>query len=420
MVRRNARRRVVDSARRAAAPVAPIGRAARDGAAPAVGPLASRGGSATFAPVITLAGTVAALLYLLPVAVVWVACSRRDAEPWEYALAVPFAVAVDLLGILLLARFLRLEQAAVVSRAGWALAALALAVAVAARRRPRPALPAWLSLRDVVAVATAGGLALLLSLDISRPCSIWDRIWHTPLVASIRGQAIPFTNVYGDGLRYHFSGNALAAVLQTLSGGVLHASLALSVAHDVLFGLLGVSLALWFRSCGVKGAAPIAAALLAVLLGGPGTLLVTGRSRPDAGHSILSFMQISFRPHASLAALLFVGFVGAVLVSRPAGVRGRPGAAHAGRPPRLRRAPRRDGRGVARPARPGARAHLDRRARGHPSPARRRRRGLRGAPGGADRAESGAGRRARRPGGRGTTSPSSPGARRATRRRPPR
>ncbi len=258
---------------------------------------------------ITLAATVAALLGLLPVAVVWAALSRRDAEPWEYALAVPSAVAVDLLAILVLARFCRLEQAAVISRAAWALAAIAVA-----SRRPRPALPAWLRAGDIVAVAAAGLLGLLVSLDISRPCSIWDRIWHTPLVTSMRGQGVPFTNVYGGDLRYHYSGDALAAILQTLSGGVLHASLALSVAHDIVFALLGVSVALLFRSFGVKGAAPVAAVLLCVLLGGPGTLLITGKARPESGHSILSFMQISFRPHASLAALLFVGFVGAVLV----------------------------------------------------------------------------------------------------------
>src|SRR5580700_3071655 len=96
---------------------------------------------------VTPASIAATLLYLLPVAVVLAARLRRDTEAWELALGIPFAVAVDLLSILVLALALRLETAVVVSRALWALGGGGLLVVRA--RRGALALPRGLGRRDL-------------------------------------------------------------------------------------------------------------------------------------------------------------------------------------------------------------------------------------------------------------------------------
>jgi hypothetical protein len=263
---------------------------------------------------VTPATIAATLLYLLPVAVLLAARLRRDTEAWELALVLPFAAAVDLLSILVLACFVRLEAAVLVSRALWLLGGAG--VVVARTRRRTLELPGDLAPRDLVPPIVASVLAVLLSLRLSRPYAIWDRLWHIPLVSSLRAQRIPFNNVYDPrgGLHYHFSGDILAAALQTLSGGVIHASLALSLAHDITFGLTGATVTLLLRHFGVRGVVPASAAALGVLLTGPLALLRGGMTRPAAGYSVLNFLTLSFRPHVSLAGLLFVGFVGAVLV----------------------------------------------------------------------------------------------------------
>jgi hypothetical protein len=154
-----------------------------------------------------------------------------------------------------------------------------------------------------------------LSMVISRPCLNVDRRWHIPLTASLRGQSLPFHNVYDPRgtLAYHYAGDVLAAELQTLSGAVLHASLALSLAHDLLFGLTAATLALFILSGGRRWQTPVAVlASLGFLLAGPVTVLFGGPTL--AGFSHVDFYRVSFRPHTSLAALLVVGFFGAVWV----------------------------------------------------------------------------------------------------------
>lgn len=253
------------------------------------------------------------LVYLLPVAVVLVARARRERPIIEVACDVPLAVAADLAGVLLLSRVLTLEWAAVVSRVLW----LAGGAAVVARRRKlgdAPVRPAAVTRAAIAQAAALGVAGLLTSLRLSRPCAIWDREWHIPLVSSLRGQKLPFANVFEPkvGLYYHFSGDVLASMLQAFSGNALHASLALSLAHDLVFLLLGVELALVLWAVGVRRLAPALVVLAATLLAGPVTLLRDPNRKLELGYSIVNYLSLSFRPHVSLGYLLAVGFAGAV------------------------------------------------------------------------------------------------------------
>lgn len=265
---------------------------------------------------IALASAAAVLLYLAPLVALVAARWRRDTELWEIALDIPLAVSLDLLFVLALTRFMPLHTAALSSRPV-SIALIALYVLV--RKRRSGAALAWpksLHRRDLFLIALAALAAVLVSLTLSRPYNLWDRHWHTPLVASIRGQPLPFHNVFGadQELHYHFSGNVLAAVLQTFSFATIHSSLALSLAHDVLFGLTGATAALLLRGFGARRAALILVALLGILMSGPHTMLLGGASRPEGGYSYLSFLVMSFRPHVSVAALMLLGFVGSILV----------------------------------------------------------------------------------------------------------
>jgi len=156
---------------------------------------------------------------------------------------------------------------------------------------------------------------LALSVALSRPYAMWDRMWHDPLIASLRGQRLPFANVFEPGrvLHYHFSGDVLAAVLQVLSADTIHASRALSLAHDVTFALMGASAALLMRGCG-RG--PVVSGLLAALatLSGPFTLVALDGNRYRWwGYSFHNFYTMSFRPHGVLFGLLAVAVVALLL-----------------------------------------------------------------------------------------------------------
>ncbi len=150
---------------------------------------------------------------------------------------------------------------------------------------------------------------------ISRTYAIFDRAWHIPLVTSIRAQKIPFVNVFDPAtvLHYHYSGDVYAALVQTLSGGIVSSSLALSIAHDLVFAETAASLVLLFVHLGVARVTALVASF-GVLTCGPVTLLLAGANRPLSGYSIVSVFQISYRPHSRcLAALLIVGVFGAML-----------------------------------------------------------------------------------------------------------
>lgn len=260
-----------------------------------------------------LASTAAVIAFLLPVMVVVLARLRNDSEPWEVALDVVTAVAVDLLVVLALSFVVRLETATLVARVGW----MALGVAAFAKRRRDGhwGWPKFVSARVGVALLVAVVVAVLISTEASRPYSMWDRRWHIPLVASIRGQSLPFHNAMAptEGLHYHFSGDVHAAMLQALSLNVIHSAFGLSLAHDVHFGLCGLVIGLllvWWRH---RLFLAYALGPAAVLLSGPFTIFREGIRKAQHGYSLINYLSLSFRPHIALSGLLMLGFIVAVV-----------------------------------------------------------------------------------------------------------
>jgi hypothetical protein len=147
-----------------------------------------------------------------------------------------------------------------------------------------------------------GAAALLISRRLSVPYALWDRHWHMPLVASLRGQLTPFQNVYEPGhpFFYHYSGNAFAAMLQALSFAHLHASAALARAHDVVFTLFGAFLGAALSVLGVRRSAHSVVLTTCMLLAGPATVLLEGLERRGTGWSYTNLLSLSFRPHEPL------------------------------------------------------------------------------------------------------------------------
>jgi hypothetical protein len=276
----------------------------------------------------TAASLAATLIYLVPVVVMLTCRARRERPLWAVALDVPLAVACDLLLVLSLTRFVTLEVAAWASRALW------IAGGIACFALRRPAIPRALGRPALAGAALAGAVATLLSTLASRPYSIWDRKQHTPLTASLRGQRLPFDNVFArqEVLHYHFSGDVVGAMVQAFSFDVVHSSLALSVAHDVLFGLIGVTFALLLAGhdggdpqtaghdggypqtpgLGARRATLAVVATLAALLAGPYTIYRNPAQPHSDGYSVAGFFTLSFRPPIPLAALFCLGIVGAL------------------------------------------------------------------------------------------------------------
>jgi hypothetical protein len=260
--------------------------------------------------IVLAASLVAALGLLLPVLLFVVLRSVREREPWQVALDVPTALSLDLLVVLSLTWLLPLEKAAIASRAVYVI----VAAIVARRRRLRPRRPRAIGGGELACVALATLVGLALSLWLSRQWVIWDRGWHIPLVGSLGGQRLPFHNVFDarQVLHYHFAADVQAAVLQALSFGVLHASLALSLLHDILFSLTGLTLALFMVAWGYRRLGVFALGAAALLLTGPVHVFREGIRTPQEGLSIVSFLSFSFQPHKGLSALLTLGFVGAL------------------------------------------------------------------------------------------------------------
>jgi len=253
------------------------------------------------------------VLYLCPLAILFVALAHRDRPVWRAALGVPTFVAVDLVGTLLLSRLVRLETAALVSRGLW----LAGGSVVLYRRRTK--VIAWwqgADLRGWINPTVAALFAVWLSSVLSLACGLWDRWWHIPLVTSLGGQRAPFLNFFeqNEPLAYHYAGDALASMLQALSFAHLHSAYALSRMHDVLFGLIGLTLAGLLPSFGAKRLVWSLAATATTLLAGPANMLVQGDARPLFGKSIVNLLSLSFRPHVPVAYLSILGFVGALLL----------------------------------------------------------------------------------------------------------
>ncbi len=265
----------------------------------------------------------ALILYLGPLLLFSVARFSSDRPAWAMALDLPLAVAIDLLGILILTRLVTLEVAVLLSRPIW----IAGCGFVIRRRRKRDPVrwPRALGYGTVSMVAIAAVAATYLSRTLSRGFTLWDRYMHIPMVTSLRGQSLPFRHVFqsSDVLHYHFSGDVLAAELQTLSFDVINASLALSLAHDFLFAATAVSAALLFRDFGLRRGAPSVAASIGLLLLGPLVFLRGGIGVPYVGYSYHAYLTLSFRPHIALAGLLFVGIAGSIaarLLARRRGI----------------------------------------------------------------------------------------------------
>ncbi len=268
---------------------------------------------------LVLAELVAIALYLTPLGLTMVARSRRSRALWEYALDIPLVVAIDLLAVMLLARFVRLELAVLISRPVWG--ALGAAAIVRGRRAGRVAWPEALRRRDLGIVGACTAMAIALSTYLSRTCLYADRAWHIPLVASLRGQRIPFANVYEPGgqLAYHYAGDVFAAMFQILSFDSIHSARALTVAHDVAFGLTGASVALLLLWLGYRNIVAIAGLVLSMLAAGPLAVVDGGKNSVDSGYNFPSYLKLSYRPHHCLSGLLMVGFVGAIMARLRAG-----------------------------------------------------------------------------------------------------
>lgn len=260
--------------------------------------------------VTTAAAWLATLLYAVPVLVLLLVRSRRDRPLWAYAFDIPLAIAADTVIVLVLSRVVALELAVLVSRGLW-LSGLA---AYGFWRRPAIAWPRALRVPVLLAVAMATLVAVAISVEFSRNCHGFDRGWHIPLSVSLRGQRLPFENVYQPGLAlgYHFAGDVASASLQTLSFSVLHASLALSMAHDFMYGAAAATVALFLSWRGVRSPAVIAVAAVAPLLAGPANLVWDARA--SQGHSIINLLKLGFRPHTAMAYLFLIGMAGALLV----------------------------------------------------------------------------------------------------------
>src|SRR5882757_7680371 len=103
---------------------------------------------------VSVAAFHAAALYLAPLIAFAVLRFSRERPAWVIALDLPFAVSLDLLGVLLLTRIVTLEVAVLVSRPLWAI----LLTASAIRRRRRGDFVVWpktLSAKTIVTLVVA-------------------------------------------------------------------------------------------------------------------------------------------------------------------------------------------------------------------------------------------------------------------------
>ncbi len=250
-----------------------------------------------------------------PVAILLVLNARKDRPVWQIAMDVPAAIAIDLSLVLVLSRLFVLDIASWVAKAVWLVVAIGVLVYRKRTGRNMPAWPTELSLQLLLRALLLGAIGLGISLTMSRSCAIWDRQFHIPLTASLRGQVAPFVNVYEPWktLFYHYGGDLYGANMQAYSFGILHASHTLSLIHDCCFFWLGVCVALVLHGAGQRRSFVAAAVFLAMLLSGPVTMLDGNKARPSP-YSLVNFICLSFRPHVPLAILLNLPFIALPLV----------------------------------------------------------------------------------------------------------
>ncbi|HXU05348.1 MAG TPA: hypothetical protein VN903_30520 [Polyangia bacterium] len=259
---------------------------------------------------------VSVIVYLVPLALVTILWARRERRLAELAVLIPATVAVDLLVVMLLCRLVRLEWAAIVSRVLWVAGAALWFDRRLRRNGIRPARPSALDRRSVAGLLLGAVTGGALSMILSRPKAIWDRELHIPFVASLRGQQMPFASPFEPGIafHYHFSGDVLASMLQVFSFSVINASLALSLAHDVMFVLIALATGLALMESGSKPVHVVVLSVAAVLLSGP-CVLRFGVGEPYLGYSYYALYIWGFRSHQHVAMLLFVG-IASVLIAR--------------------------------------------------------------------------------------------------------
>jgi hypothetical protein len=265
-------------------------------------------------PTVRAAWMLAIALWLVPIVVLQVVRAKRDRELWAVALDVPLAVALDLLSILVMARFVRLETAALVSRPAWVLGGGAM-VAWRTLRHDPPRWPRCLRASLLLAGATSGALAVLSASGISYRFVVWDLDWHIPLVTAIAAQKLPFVNALSpkEVLHYHFSGDVLAVLIRALSFDVVSAPRALHTGHDLMFFAMACTLA-WLAVA--QGLRPWWSAILggvAIVLQGP-IPLRGALGHPFSGYMYHDFMNLSYRPHVPIAGLMLIGAFGTLAV----------------------------------------------------------------------------------------------------------
>lgn len=270
-----------------------------------------------------LADLCALALYALPLLAFIGVRARRDTPLLLLALDVPLVVALDLLGIVLLACVVPLEVATLVSRPLWFLGCAAW-VWWRRRRGDSPRWPTSLGSRNVAALLIAGALGVWLSVVISRHYDMWDRYWHQPQVTAIAMQRIPFVNVFEPEapLRYHYLADVYACVLRTLSFDVINSAHALALTHDIAFGLTAATVAMLMLGLGQRHRWLSVASSVGVLMHGPIAVQATALAAPDYAVMYSNYLTNSFRPHVALAGLFMVGYVG-VAAGRLLGVRER-------------------------------------------------------------------------------------------------
>jgi hypothetical protein len=259
----------------------------------------------------------AVTLYAAPMGAFLAVRASRGTSLTSLGLDVPFFVAVDLLGVVMLACLMPLEVAALISRPAWLVACAGWALRNRRLGREPPRVPVDLRLPTLATVLASAALAVVISTTLSRHYIIWDRRWHSPQVCAIGTQSIPFVNVYEPKApwRYHYAADVLASVFRTLSFDTMSSNRALSLVHDVSFGLTAASLALLMLGLGHRPGPVPALGGVSILLHGPIPLHGSRLIAPMFGFMYSNFLSNSFRPHVGLAGLLLVGFVGAVAVN---------------------------------------------------------------------------------------------------------
>ena len=272
-------------------------------------------------------------LYLLPHAVFVLALQRwRPADPWARSLDVASAVALDALLVVALSWLVPFDRAVLAVRL---LAALALPLVFVRAPRSQP-LPHPAAVVALLALA-AGVVAL--HLPLSWRLVMWDRDWHIALASAIRTSRLPFDNVFlpSTQLRYHYLGDAQAAMLQVLSFQRLHPATTFSLAHDLFLYGASALLVVAASCAGLKPyglgdprpslrsvlAWPAALALpIPLIFASPFTLrnvpaaerFTTLDSAHLCGRSFLGFTTLAYRPHVAMATFLLVAVASAVLL----------------------------------------------------------------------------------------------------------